>query len=68
MNGLTGRTIQMPLRFLAARKYHATLVRDQMDNPAAVQIDIASVTRGESLTIRMRAGGGFVARFEFVEI
>ena len=64
MNGLTGRTIQMPLRFLASRRYRATLVRDQMDNSAAVQMENSSVTRGQSLTIRMRAGGGFVAKFE----
>ena len=64
MNGLTGRTIQLPLRFLAARKHHATVVRDQMDNPAAVQVENPSVMRGENLTIKMRAGGGFVARFE----
>ena len=64
MNGLTGRTIHVPLRFLAAKKYRAAIVRDEMDNPAALRIDDASMVRGESLTIRMRAGGGFVARFD----
>jgi alpha-glucosidase len=64
MNGLAGRTIRVPLRFLAGKKCQATLVRDEMDNPAAVKIDNALMVRGESLTIRMRAGGGFVARFE----
>jgi alpha-glucosidase len=64
INGLTGRTIRMPLTFLGRRKYQATLVRDQMDEPAAVKMENVSVGRGESLTIRMRAGGGFVARFE----
>jgi len=64
MNGLTGRTIQLPLRFLAPRRYRATLGRDQMAQPAAVEVENRVVTRADTLTIRMRAGGGFVARFE----
>jgi alpha-glucosidase len=64
MNGLTGRTIRVPLKFLGSQKYKAVLVRDQMDNPAAIKMENVSVGRGESLTIRMRAGGGFVAKFQ----
>jgi alpha-glucosidase len=68
MNGLTGRTIRVPLRFLAAKKYQATLVRDEIDNPGAVKIENTSATLGQSMTIRMRAGGGFVARFEPISL
>jgi alpha-glucosidase len=64
LNALTGRELHVPLRFLYAGKYQATLVRDQMDDPAAVKIEHLSLTRQDSLTIKMRAGGGFVARFE----
>ena len=64
MNGLTGRTIRVPLNFLRSRMYSAILVRDQMDDPAAVRMENISVSRGESLTVRLRAGGGFVARFQ----
>lgn len=64
MNGLTGRTIRVPLNFLGAQRHHATLVRDQLDDPAAVKIERMAVGRDESVLIRMRAGGGFVARFE----
>lgn len=64
MNGLTGKTIRASWKSLGAKKYRATLVRDQMDDPAAVKVENVSVAGGESLTIRMRAGGGFVARFE----
>ncbi|HYW73097.1 MAG TPA: glycoside hydrolase family 97 catalytic domain-containing protein [Pyrinomonadaceae bacterium] len=64
MNGLSGKTIRVPLRFLGARRYRATLVRDQLDEAAAVRIEHAGLSRADSLTIKMRAGGGFVARFE----
>jgi alpha-glucosidase len=63
MNGLSGRTMRVPLNFLGPRTYEATLVRDQLDNPAAVKIENTVVARGQSLTIKMRAGGGFVGRF-----
>jgi alpha-glucosidase len=64
LNGLTGRRIELPLQFLERGAYHGTLVRDQLDEPAAVQVSSVSVTHDDSLTFRMRAGGGFVARFQ----
>ena len=64
MNGLSGRSIRIPLRFLGARECRATLVRDQLDQPAAVRMAEVSLSGGDNLTIRMRAGGGFVARLE----
>jgi hypothetical protein len=36
-----------------------------MDEPAALKIEKITVGRRDTLTIRMRAGGGFVARFDF---
>lgn len=62
MNALAGRTIRVPLDFLGPGKYQAMSARDQLDEPAAVKIDNKSMTRRNSLSIRMRAGGGFVAR------
>ncbi len=64
LNALTGRELRLPLRFLSTGKYQAMLVRDQMDDPAAVKIENVSLTSRDSLTIKMRAGGGFVARFQ----
>jgi alpha-glucosidase len=64
MNGLTGRTIQVPLRFLATGKYRATLGRDRLDEPPAVEMEELPVTPRDTLTIKMRAGGGFVAKFK----
>ena len=63
MNGLAGMTIRVPLDFLRPGKYRATLVRDQQNEPAAVTIENPSVSHRDILMIRMRAAGGFVARF-----
>jgi len=63
MNGLSGRTIRVPVHFLDRGKCQATLVRDREDDPAAVKIEELSVSNKDGLSIRMRAGGGFVARF-----
>jgi hypothetical protein len=35
-----------------------------MDEPAAVKMENLTVIRRDTLTVRMRAGGGFVARFD----
>jgi alpha-glucosidase len=63
MNALVGKAIHVPLDFLSSGKYRAIIVRDQMDEAGAVKIEKQSMSRGDSLNIRMRAGGGFVARF-----
>jgi hypothetical protein len=53
----------VPLSFLGEGTYKASVVRDDMDNDAAVKLDEQDVNREESMHIRMRNGGGFVARF-----
>jgi alpha-glucosidase len=63
MNGETERTLRIPLSFLGRARYKAMSVRDQKDDPAAVQIDSSAFTRGNQLMMDMRVGGGFVARF-----
>jgi alpha-glucosidase len=63
MNGSAAKTIKIPLSFLGAGKYQAILARDQQDEAAAVKIENATASRGDSLTIELRAGGGFIARF-----
>jgi alpha-glucosidase len=61
LNGLTGRTIRVPLHFID-QYCRVTLVRDQIDEPAAVKVEDLTTGPRDTLTIRMRAGGGFVAR------
>jgi len=66
LNGLTGRTIRIPMHFLRQRCL-ATLVRDQIDEPAAAKVEKVVTGPRDTLTVGMRAGGGFVARFGRVE-
>ena len=61
VNGPTARTARVDFAFLDAARYDALLVRDDLDNPAAVRIEQA-VTKGGTLAVDMRAAGGFVAR------
>ena len=60
MNGPRARTVKVDLSFLPKGDYNALIVRDQMDNDAAVVVETRKVTR--SIEIPMRASGGFVVR------
>jgi alpha-glucosidase len=65
LNGPEARTIKVPLLFLGNGNYRGMLVRDEAAEAAAVKIeDSVKTARTEALTIEMRAGGGFVGRFE----
>jgi alpha-glucosidase len=63
MNGSTARSIKVPLTFLGRNQYQAMLVRDRQDDAAAVEIETPMVSGKDLLTIALRAGGGFIARF-----
>jgi len=63
MNGPSAKTLQVPLTFLGDGTYRALFIRDQKDNPAAVQVEHGTQKRGDMLTIELSAGGGFVGRF-----
>ena len=62
LNGSNARALQIPLTFLGRGRYEAMLVRDKLDDAAAVNVETSSLTRKESLNVDMRAGGGFIAR------
>jgi len=55
--------IKVPLSFLGDGQYSASLVRDDKENAAAVVTEDRVVRRGDTLTIEMINGGGFVGRF-----
>jgi hypothetical protein len=40
----------------------ALIARDQLDDPAAIDVERRAVARGDRLVIPMRAAGGFVVR------
>ena len=61
--GGTERTVKVPLTFLPAGEYKASLVRDNKTNDAAVVVENIAARRSDTLTIELRSGGGFVGRF-----
>ncbi len=63
MCGPQARNIRVPLSFLGNGQYKATLVRDDNADDTLVKVKNLSQQRNDSLTIEMRAGGGFLARF-----
>jgi alpha-glucosidase len=63
MNGATAKTIKVPLAFLGSGKYQALLARDQTNEAAAVKVENATLSRSDALTVELRGGGGFIARF-----
>lgn len=63
MNGLSARTIKIPLTFLGNGKYQAMLARDRQDDAAALTIEKKVLSRKDSETIELRSGGGFIGRF-----
>jgi len=63
VNGPAARTVQVPLSFLGQGRYQAMLVRDSKDDAAAVEIENTTVERKDRITIELRDGSGFIARF-----
>lgn len=62
MNGPTERTINLDLSFLPSGSRRALIVRDKLDDAAAVEVETRTVTR--SLAMPMRASGGFIVRVD----
>jgi len=62
LNGPEARTLRVDLKFLGPAAYSALLVRDDPSNPASELIERPILTRQGSLTINLRAGGGFIGR------
>jgi len=63
MHAGPAETIKVPLLFLGEGAYHATYVRDNLDNDAAVKMETGAARRADTLTIDLHGGGGFVGRF-----
>jgi alpha-glucosidase len=63
LNGPDSRSVGVPLTFLGPGPYRAVLARDRLDEPATVTIDRSERTRGDTVEIAMRPGGGFVGSF-----
>jgi alpha-glucosidase len=63
LNGPSARTLRIDLGFLRLSRYDALVAKDRMDDAGAVVIDKATMSKGDALTIELRAAGGYIARF-----
>ena len=63
LNGPSSRAVTIDPVFLGNGTYKATVVRDNLENDAAVVVDSSEARRGQPIQIAMRAAGGFVVRF-----
>jgi alpha-glucosidase len=63
LNGPAARTVRVPLSFLGKGKYSALVVRDREGDAEAVKVEETTARRGDTLAIKLSAGGGFIARF-----
>jgi alpha-glucosidase len=61
-NGTTARTVRVPMTFAGSGRFHVVAARDDAANPAAVKMDLASMTSNDVMVFDLRAGGGFAAR------
>jgi alpha-glucosidase len=60
MNGPAERTVNLDLSFLSSGSQQALIVRDKVDDPAAVEMETRAVSK--SISVAMRPSGGFVIR------
>jgi alpha-glucosidase len=63
MNGPEPRAVKLDMDFLGPGAYRALVVRDKLEDAAAVEVETKDARRGQPFEIAMRAGGGFVVRF-----
>lgn len=63
IGGVDAQSVQVPMSFLGDDDYQGMLIRDSGKGPEAEEIENRLVHREETLTINLRAGGGFIGRF-----
>jgi alpha-glucosidase len=63
VNGPGVRALKVPLTFLGPGEYSTLAIRDHDTDPAAVRVEEFSARRGDTASIDLSAGGGYVARF-----
>ena len=62
LNGPAARNVTIDLSFLPAGAYDAIVGRDRSDAAGAIAMERSTITSGGSLSVDLRAGGGFIAR------
>jgi hypothetical protein len=68
MNGLTERTMDLNLSFLASGNYNAQIYADDPSRQDGYSIDKKVVTSGSVLSMNMRGSGGYVAKFSQLDM
>jgi alpha-glucosidase len=63
LSDAAARKLTIPLSFLGEGEYRAELVRDSKEDAASVRKENSTLKRGDALSIDLRGGGGFIARF-----
>lgn len=63
LNGPQERSLQVPLSFLPDREYKALIVKDDLEDSASLHVENATMNRENTITVDLRMGGGFIARF-----
>ena len=58
------RDVTIPLSFLATGEYRVTQVIDDPSKDAAVSVTENTMRAGDRMTLHLRPGGGYLARFE----
>jgi alpha-glucosidase len=65
MNGVNEKSFTIPLTFLKRGvTYSSTIIKDQLNNPAAVVVDHEQHTSDDQVVIALGSGGGYVAMFK----
>ncbi|MDQ6814527.1 MAG: glycoside hydrolase family 97 protein [Bacteroidota bacterium] len=67
INNSKAKTVTLPLKFLSAGKYHATVYKDAADAvnyPNNLVTEEKTVSSSDSITINLPSGGGEVIKFE----
>jgi alpha-glucosidase len=64
LNGPAPRKVRLDLAFLGNGAHEVLMARDDPAEAAAVKVERARKDRTDAIDIEMRAGGGFIARFD----
>ncbi len=63
MNGSTPRQVSIPLSFLKKGQFTASIAKDAVNDPAAIQVEQAKYTAANTINLSLEAGGGYIGRF-----